>query len=336
MRVELGTILLPVAAWAGLVWWWPSGMFHRIAAGSVVLTMCVLLLLVGGFRRRLASAWRRASIRRRLDGALVEVNIPSFRDRRLAVGKVARTPAGWSVRAVLPPGAASADLETACDRLAAAMRLHSVTMRRDPDGKDASRILLRLHAVDPFAGDTPLVWPLVDTPGCDVWEPVPVAVDEDGNPVALSLAWNHVLIAGLTGAGKSVIMSQIVAAAALDPRVRLHLLDGKLVELAAWRNVADATVGPDPQAAIDALRALVAVMEDRYRDLLAVGKRKIDPDDTAPLHLLVVDELAFYVATGDRNTDKTITALLRDLVARGRAAGVMVFAPFPGIGRANR
>ncbi len=41
-------------------------------------------------------------------------------------------------------------------------------------------------------------------------------------------------------------------------------------------------------------------MDDRYAQLLANRKRKVTQDDTLPLHVVVVDELAHYLTTSDR------------------------------------
>jgi len=44
------------------------------------------------------------------------------------------------------------------------------------------------------------------------------------------------------------------------------------------------------------------------------------------LHLVVCDELAFYLTLPDKRQRQEFAELLRDLVARGRAAGVIVVA----------
>jgi S-DNA-T family DNA segregation ATPase FtsK/SpoIIIE len=67
-------------------------------------------------------------------------------------------------------------------------------------------------------------------------------------------------------------------------------------------------------------------MDERYRELLARGLRKVHREDGLPLHLVVVDELAFYLSLPDRRVRQEFVELLRDLVARGRAAGVIVVA----------
>ena len=77
-------------------------------------------------------------------------------------------------------------------------------------------------------------------------------------------------------------------------------------------------------------------MDERYRELLARGLRKIRREDGLPLHLVVCDELAFYLTLPDKDQRKEFAELLRDLVARGRAAGVIVCAATQKPGRGRR
>ena len=159
-----------------------------------------------------------------------------------------------------------------------------------------------------------------------LWEPIPVGVDEQGEPVSIELVERNVLIGGEPGGGKSVALSTLLAAAALDPSAKVWLLDGKLVELAAWAPIAQRVAGPNGEEAIELLRELRAEMDERYRELLARGQRKIRRDDGLPLHLVVCDELAFYLTVPEKAVKQEFAELLRDLVARGRAAGVIVCA----------
>jgi DNA segregation ATPase FtsK/SpoIIIE, S-DNA-T family len=133
-------------------------------------------------------------------------------------------------------------------------------------------------------------------------------------------------VGGEPGAGKSFALSLLVAAGALDPLARVWLLDGKLVELACWAPIAERVVGPQGEQALEVLRELQSEMDARYRELLARGLRKVRREDELALHLVVVDELAFYLTLPDRDQRREFAELLRDLVARGRAAGVIVVA----------
>jgi DNA segregation ATPase FtsK/SpoIIIE-like protein len=76
--------------------------------------------------------------------------------------------------------------------------------------------------------------------------------------------------------------------------VRLTLLDPKLVELAGWQGCAARLVGPSVEEAIEVLKGLVAEVDDRYLTLLANRARKVTEGDGLALHLVAVEELAFY------------------------------------------
>jgi len=160
-----------------------------------------------------------------------------------------------------------------------------------------------------------------------IWDPVFLGIDEVGVAVYLDLPYRNILIGGEPGAGKSVALNNIVAHCALAPDVRLWLLDGKQVELGLWAPVADVFVGNDVQHALRALTALQAEMDTRYHALTTAKRRKITRSDDCPMIVCVVDEIAYFSATvGTRHTQEQFTALLRDLVARGRAAGIIVVA----------
>ncbi len=108
-----------------------------------------------------------------------------------------------------------------------------------------------------------------------LWDPVPIGVDEEGSVVSISLPERNVLLGGEPGAGKSAALSILLASAALDSSARLWLLDGKLVELAAWAPIAQGIAGTDADDAIALLRELQREMDARYRELLARGLRKV-------------------------------------------------------------
>lgn len=86
-------------------------------------------------------------------------------------------------------------------------------------------------------------------------------------------------------------------------------------------------VGPDLAEAIDVLTKLQTLMDERYAFLDDHRRRKVEPADHMDAIMLVIDELAYYSATtGIKKDRETFSILLRDLVARGRAAGVIVIA----------
>ena len=117
----------------------------------------------------------------------------------------------------------------------------------------------------------------------------------------------------------------IVAHGALAYDCKLILIDGKQVELGPWRHCADMFIGPSINAAIEAFTSFQATMNGRYDDLLATGRRKIIRDSGEHVYLIVIDEYAYFSATVGTKTDREkFAALTRDLVARGRAAGVII------------
>ncbi len=236
--------------------------------------------------------------------------------------RVTETAASYALWVRVPRGSSAAHLEKAAETAAAAMGLAGLRVTRDR--ANAALCTVAVVQRDPLAATEPLPWPLADAAAFSLWEPI--GVDEDGRQVTLRLPERNVLLGGEPGAGKSAALSLLVAAAALDPGVKLWLLDGKRVELAAWAPAAERLVGPDVAEAADMLDALRAEMDLRYAQLLAWGRRKVSPDDGLGLHVVVIDELALYLATGERKARDRLAESLRDLIARGRAAGVVVLA----------
>jgi DNA segregation ATPase FtsK/SpoIIIE, S-DNA-T family len=164
-------------------------------------------------------------------------------------------------------------------------------------------------------------------PTLSMFDPIYLGIDEFGEPVYLDLIYRNLLAGGEPGGGKSGLLNVIAAHAALSTDARLVLFDGKLVELGMWRQVADEFVGPHLRHAIDTLRRLQQVMDNRYSWLLAQNRRKIAAADGLSVIVAIVDEIALYSATlGTKQEQDEFTALLRDLVARGRAAGIPVVA----------
>jgi DNA segregation ATPase FtsK/SpoIIIE-like protein len=108
--------------------------------------------------------------------------------------------------------------------------------------------------------------------------------------------------------------------------VVLTLFDPKLVELAVWQGCAARLVGPSVEQAIEVLKGLIGELDDRYLTLLANRARKVEHGDGLPLHLVVIEELAYFTNGPDRKAAAAFSVLLRDFVARGRAAGMVTVA----------
>jgi S-DNA-T family DNA segregation ATPase FtsK/SpoIIIE len=117
----------------------------------------------------------------------------------------------------------------------------------------------------------------------DERHPLTVALGKDigGEPVLVNLAeMPHVLIAGSTGAGKSVCLNVLVTSLLMrnpPDEVRLILIDPKRVELTSYENVPHliTPVVTHPKRASEALAWAVREMELRLETLAIAGVRNI-------------------------------------------------------------
>lgn len=161
--------------------------------------------------------------------------------------------------------------------------------------------------------------------GLSMYDLVHLGVDEYGHRMEPELIYRNILLGGEPGAGKSVALNNIVAHGALSADCSLWLFDGKQVELGLWQEVSDVFVGPDIELALMRLRQLQAECNRRYDELTAAKRRKINRNDPVNVIVAVIDELAYYSATiGSKDQQEEFILLVRDLVARGRAAGIVV------------
>jgi DNA segregation ATPase FtsK/SpoIIIE, S-DNA-T family len=153
----------------------------------------------------------------------------------------------------------------------------------------------------------------------------------------------HLLIAGATGAGKSVTLNAIICSIlykASPEEVKFIMVDPKRVELGLYEGIPHllTPIVTDPKRAANALKWAVNEMESRYRQLAELGVRNIDqynhqiqqttvptvaaeaPEGRKPLPYIVVaiDELAdlMMVARGDVETS------IARLAQMARAVGI--------------
>jgi hypothetical protein len=271
-------------------------------------------------RDRLVATLRDRSTRRWLNRVLIACEVISRHGMIPRVQSSEVIPAGQRLDLKMAPGLTADQLEEAAETLAAAMGAREVRVVREP--ANASLAHLSILWRDPLSGPAP-AWP--GAPG-SLWEPLSLGVDEDGKVVTITLVERNVLLGGEPGAGKSVALSLFIAAAAMDPEVRLTLMDGKQVELAPWSACAEHFVGPDMGDAICVLKDLCAEMDRRYSVLLASGLRKIERGSDFGLYVVAIDELAFYMRSGTKDERTELSETLRDLISRGRAAGMIVVA----------
>jgi S-DNA-T family DNA segregation ATPase FtsK/SpoIIIE len=164
-------------------------------------------------------------------------------------------------------------------------------------------------------------------PGLSMFDPMFIGIDEFGEHVMLDLVYRNLLIAGEPGGGKSGLINLAASTAALADNTRMVLLDAKFVELGPYRDIADAFIGNDIEAAISVLKRLLTVATNRYQWILSQRRRKVSRDDNLSVILTIIDELAmFSTVLGTKAQQEEFEGLLRGLVSLGRACGMPVVA----------
>jgi DNA segregation ATPase FtsK/SpoIIIE, S-DNA-T family len=152
-----------------------------------------------------------------------------------------------------------------------------------------------------------------------------------GSPIVADLAkMPHLLVAGATGAGKSVsinsmVMSILYKSTPLE--VKMLMIDPKLLELSMYEDIPHliSPVITNPKKAAEALRKMVFEMERRYRLLAERGARNIDSfnlqasdDERLPYIVVFIDELADLMFASSNEVEDSITRLAQ----MARAAGI--------------
>jgi S-DNA-T family DNA segregation ATPase FtsK/SpoIIIE len=161
--------------------------------------------------------------------------------------------------------------------------------------------------------------------------PLVVALGKDiaGHPILGDLAeMPHLLIAGATGSGKSVMLNAIIAGllfrcTPLD--VRLLMIDPKRVEFANYNNIPHllAPVVTNPRAAAGALREMLKEMEERFERFAATGTRNIQSYnqltdvERLPYLVIIVDELADLMMVAPADFEDVICRLAQMTRATG-------------------
>ncbi|MFD5428511.1 FtsK/SpoIIIE domain-containing protein [Streptomyces sp. NPDC127084] len=239
----------------------------------------------------------------------------------------------WSAVIDLPPGIPAKKAMRALSEIASALGVEDaqVSMTKTKGkGARAGRLEIYVAKDLPFTGAADPGPLLALEAATNFWGRIAIGPDVRGLAISISVVERSGLVGGEPGAGKSASGNVILLAAALDPRVILWLADGKGGgDLEPFEHLCEWFEGDaDPEAFYEMLKAAVADMKARYALLKKLGKRKVTEElaNKYPLlrqKLLWVDELMFY--TTDDDYGKKITKLLRNLVSRGRAAGIVTF-----------
>ncbi|MGQ0570425.1 MAG: DNA translocase FtsK [Armatimonadota bacterium] len=161
--------------------------------------------------------------------------------------------------------------------------------------------------------------------------PLVVAIGKDiaGHPIVADLTeMPHVLIAGATGSGKSVMLNAMIASMLFrsTPRqVRLVMIDPKRVELTDYNDIPHllTPVVTNPRQAASVLKDMLRVMEQRFELFAQAGARNIQSynqlPDVEPLYyiVIIIDELADLMMIAPADFEDIICRLAQMTRATG-------------------
>jgi S-DNA-T family DNA segregation ATPase FtsK/SpoIIIE len=157
-----------------------------------------------------------------------------------------------------------------------------------------------------------------------------IGKDIAGQPILADLAkLPHLLVAGQTGSGKSVMINDILASLLYrnsPADLKLVLVDPKQVELKPYDDIPHllTPVITEPEKCISALKWTVAEMERRYKALADVKRRNIieynnlKKEEGMPYIVVVIDELADLMMMAARDVE----ALIVRIAQKARAVGI--------------
>ena len=158
---------------------------------------------------------------------------------------------------------------------------------------------------------------------------VALGLDVSGNPVVANIAkMPHILIAGTTGSGKSVLVNAIICSLlfrATPDEVKVILVDPKRVELVGYNGIPHllTPVIVDTDKILSALKWAMQEMDRRYKQFAEVGVRNIDSFNelsgfqALPYIVIIIDELADLMAYAPVEVEEAICRLAQMARATG-------------------
>ncbi len=170
---------------------------------------------------------------------------------------------------------------------------------------------------------------------------VSMGLDVSGNPIIADIGkMPHVLVAGTTGSGKSVLINSFIASLlfrASPEELKLILIDPKRVELTGYNNIPHlmTPVIVDVEKILSALKWATNEMDRRYKTFAERGVRNIDGYNelagfqALPYIVIFVDELADLMAFAPVEVEDTIARLAQ--MARATGIHLIVSTQRPSV-----
>lgn len=158
---------------------------------------------------------------------------------------------------------------------------------------------------------------------------VSLGLDVSGNPLMADIAkMPHVLVAGTTGSGKSVLINAFISSLlfrASPQEVRLILIDPKRVEFTVYNGIPHllTPVIVEPEKILSALKWAMGEMDKRYKIFAERGVRNIDSYNelsgfqALPYIVIVIDELADLMMFAPVEVEDAIARLAQMARATG-------------------
>jgi len=276
---------------------------------------------------------------------IIEKTLESFNVSAQVVG-IQKGPVITQYEISLAPGIKASKISSLSEDLAMALRAPSVRTVFPIPGKstvgievpNTNRTIVRLKGL--FVGNSQKSHKMAI--------PLFLGKDASGSPIMTDLSkMPHLLIAGATGAGKSVCINSIISSILLTrtpEEVKLILIDPKMVELSLFEELPHLLhpVVTDMGKAAGVLEWAMQKMDERYEILQSVGVRNILDynhqsrerrearlasfseeereaiPEKLPYVIIVVDELADLMMAGSKAVEGSITRLAQ----KSRAVGI--------------